>query len=54
MLTLDSELDSAVLSYLVARGLTRSVKAFEGETKSKIADAGKLEAAWLVGGSSVT
>jgi hypothetical protein len=46
-----SELDSAVLAYLVARGLTRSVKAFEGETKAKIATAGVLESAWLAGSS---
>ena len=45
------ELDSAVLAYLVARGLTRSVKAFEGETKAKIATAGVLESAWLAGSS---
>lgn len=45
------ELDSAVLAYLVARGLTRSVKAFEGETKAKIAAAGVLEAAWIAGSS---
>ena len=45
------ELDSAVLAYLVARGLTRSVKAFEGETKAKIATAGILESAWLAGSS---
>ena len=46
------ELDSAVLAYLVARGLTRSVKAFEGETKAKIATAGVLESAWLAGSSN--
>jgi hypothetical protein len=47
-----TELDSAVLAYLVARGLTRSVKAFEGETKAKIATAGVLESAWLIGSTS--
>ena len=47
----NSELDSAVLAYIVARGLTRSVKAFEGETKAKIATAGVLESAWLAGSS---
>ena len=47
----NSELDSAVLAYLVARGLTRSVEAFEGETKAKIATAGVLESAWLTGSS---
>ena len=47
----NTELDSAVLAYLVARGLTRSVKAFEGETKAKIATAGVLESAWLAGSS---
>jgi hypothetical protein len=51
-ITNSSELDSAVLAYLVARGLTRSTKAFEGETKAKIAAAGTLEAAWVAGSSS--
>lgn len=53
-LTQISELDSAVLAYLVARGLTRSVKAFEGETKCKITEAGKLESAWLTGSSTAS
>jgi hypothetical protein len=48
---MNPELDSAVLAYLVGRGLTRSVKAFEGETKAKIATAGVLESAWLAGSS---
>ena len=40
------ELDSAVLAYLVARGLTRSVKAFEKETETKAGLSGKLVEAW--------
>lgn len=41
------ELDSAVLAYLVARGLTRTVKAFEKEVAGvKQGNAGDLEKAW--------
>jgi hypothetical protein len=40
------ELDAAILAYLVGRGFTRSVKAFEKEAEVKPGDAGKLESVW--------
>lgn len=40
------ELDASILAYLISRGFTRSVKAFEGESKAKQGDAAQLERAW--------
>jgi hypothetical protein len=46
-----AELDSAVLAYLVSRGLTKTVKAFEKDVAGvKPGKSGALEKAW----SSVT
>jgi hypothetical protein len=41
-----AELNSAILSYLIAKGFTRSCKAFEKEATTKPGDANKLEEAW--------
>jgi len=42
-----AELDGAILEYLVSRGFTRAVKAFEGESGVKaVGTAGSLEEGW--------
>lgn len=41
-----ADLDSAVLAYLVSRGLTRTVKAFEKEATVTLGKEGELKKAW--------
>ena len=41
-----SDLHAAILTYLVDKGFTRSVKAFEKEASTKVGTSGTLERAW--------
>ena len=42
-----TELDAAILTYLISRGFTRSTKAFEKESGAKVDGAKDLKQVWL-------
>lgn len=46
MSTAQETLDAAVLAYLIKKGYTRSVKAFQKEADTKPSEGAKLEAVW--------